>query len=647
VGEASVAARWLIYDLVRGSQGDLWTASHDGVWRMEMSPQDTTFTQFSSADDAPAAPVVSISSEGDFLVAASSVGEMSVYSHSTGMWTPWPLQDALPSGATTAIRRVLLHDGIVYAATNAGLVVANATDGDLSSASVLSGSNGYADDLRDLAFDADGFLLVASNIGLLRTDPDLSRWRRLAESHGLSSGDLSAVATRGTEIWLGSRGSGLMRHVFVAPDTSFDREPDQVVGTRDLLSMEVSAIDPDSPAQSAAFQWRVDGGAWSVAATDRTIAFVPSDEGLQHGTHRVQVRAVDLDFNVESVAAEATFELDMIPPVPFLRAPLNGAAVAGMVSIVGTADDLRFSAYRVSVRRRDTADPTEVELVAWTSTAIRDDVVASWNSADGSFGDGWYILELSVRDTIDVIGTVQVELLVDNEFPFVHHSSPQTLQATTGGVVYDLSGAARVPIPPFALNRDQEIRLEAQTEASAMGGFAFELEAEQARFDKSITLRIETTIASAKLDAAIYRSDGSGWIRLGGTEASGGVFDVAIDRPGRFALRADLGEPATGGAISGLEAEPRLLRAGGGAVDRMAISFTLGRASTVHATIYSRNGRPRRVLAEGLSLGSGNQVLFWDGRDEDGARVPPALYIVCVEAGDERVTKVVSVGRAR
>jgi hypothetical protein len=44
-------------------------------------------------------------------------------------------------------------------------------------------------------------------------------------------------------------------------------------------------------------------------------------------------------------------------------------------------------------------------------------------------------------------------------------------------------------------------------------------------------------------------------------------------------------------------------------------------------------------------MGAGQQVVYWDGRDRDGQVVASALYIICVEAGGERVTKVVTVGQ--
>jgi hypothetical protein len=60
--------------------------------------------------------------------------------------------------------------------------------------------------------------------------------------------------------------------------------------------------------------------------------------------------------------------------------------------------------------------------------------------------------------------------------------------------------------------------------------------------------------------------------------------------------------------------------------------------------VYNRAGRPRRVILDGTQLGSGQQVVYWDGRDRDGELVASALYIIVVEAGGERVTKVVTVG---
>ena len=76
----------------------------------------------------------------------------------------------------------------------------------------------------------------------------------------------------------------------------------------------------------------------------------------------------------------------------------------------------------------------------------------------------------------------------------------------------------------------------------------------------------------------------------------------------------------------------------------MNISFSLARSSLVKIIIYSRSGQPRRILVDDVIVEAGNQVFSWDGRDHDNDLLPPALYIVCIEASGENLTQVVQIG---
>ena len=116
------------------------------------------------------------------------------------------------------------------------------------------------------------------------------------------------------------------------------------------------------------------------------------------------------------------------------------------------------------------------------------------------------------------------------------------------------------------------------------------------------------------------------------------------DRLGRYALRTTSTAPSNTAVISQIEAEPRHFKPRTGSVDRVSVSFVLGQPANVTAMVYNRAGRPRRVILEGAQMGAGQQVVYWDGRDQDGQVVASALYVICVEAAGERVTKVVTVG---
>jgi hypothetical protein len=371
---------------------------------------------------------------------------------------------------------------------------------------------------------------------------------------------------------------------------------------------------------------------------------VPAVLGLADGPHLLQVRALDNGLLVDATPASASFELDTSPPVPRVTAPAGGAAVRGSVTILGTAadlDDHRFESYSVGARRRDAPNAEPIVIQGATSTAVVDAVIATWDTR--RVEDDWYVLEVVVQDLLGVRGVQQIEVLVDNFAPFADVTSPVVVHGATGGTVYSVAGDAALAIPPFAFSGDRTITVTA--ESGIPNGFR--LGPADLVLEKSATLRLARPLDAADDPAlSIHRQDGQ-WTALGGTreERGGRVFySIATDRMGVYALTAASTPAGAPNVLSALEAEPRHFQPQSGSVDRVSVSFVLGRSAVVNAMVYNRAGRPRRVIAEGLRLGPGQQVLYWDGRDHNGEQVTSALYIISVEADGERLNQAVTVG---
>ena len=70
---------------------------------------------------------------------------------------------------------------------------------------------------------------------------------------------------------------------------------------------------------------------------------------------------------------------------------------------------------------------------------------------------------------------------------------------------------------------------------------------------------------------------------------------------------------------------------------------TVDRSTSI--PIYNRAGRRVRELARGLVLAAGANLLYWDGRDQDGRTVDDGVYVVGVEALGEVQQKQVGVVR--
>jgi ligand-binding sensor domain-containing protein len=649
------AVRWRVAAIDRDDAGLLWLAAGDGAWRLDDAATPMGETQFTVANGLPAPPLTALDA-GEGHVAVGARGALAVYDIASSAWTSLPFTALIPgSGATVEVRSVLLRGGKLFAATSVGLIVADAAAASLAGASVLDGGHGFADDLRALADPGDGFLLVASVTGLFRLDLDLSRWHRLGVSDGLPAEDLLSVAVDGDGLWVGTRGDGAATHSFEMPDTRVTLAPPAVVTTRAVgVVVQVDAMDPDSDLAQIFFQWRVDDGTWSTPSPDRTITFVPASLVLQDGVHTFGVRAVDPEFNVDPTPALAVFELDTTPPVPKIAAPGADDVLRGTIAVRGTATDPRFDRYTVTVWRKGTPAAQADTLLPWTPTPVNEAQLATWDTRDvARFPDDRWELRVTLRDQLGVEGYTQIEVLVDNVAPFADVTSPVLVRGDLGATVYSANGDAVVFVPPFAMAGERLVTVDREAVADSPASAGARLGPADLALAKKTTLRLRASAQAESGGAlAIYRKEqDASWTRLGGTREDAGsgqaFYSTGVDGPGLYALRSDIPPVVGGGAvITTLSAEPRYFSPrSGGLEGRMSISFSLGHPAPVKAVVYNRAGRLRRELADGLTMDSGQHVLFWDGRDTDGAIVATGLYIVCVEAGSERVTKVIEVGR--
>lgn len=650
--------RWRVAALGRDEAGYLWLAAGDGAWRYDTSAAPFTTTQFTAAEGLPAPPLTAVAA-GAGRVVVGAQGAVAIQNVATQQWAQLRLQDALPGGDAIEVRGLLVVSDRLLVCTSAGLLVGDVAAGSLATSTLLDGAAGFADDVRAAVDGGDGFYLVATANGLYRLDHDLSRWRRLGVGDGLPSDALLCVAADGDELWIGSAGDGAATHRFEFPDTRITLAPPPVVTSRAVSVLaQVEALDPDSDPGQISFQWRVDGGDWSSPSPERTVSFVPAELALADGAHTIALRAVDPEFNSDPTPATALFELDTTPPAPRIDAPGAGAVLQGVVAVRGAATDARFAAYAVTVWPKGTPAEQADTLQSWTSTPVPLGDLASWNTAELTrFPDQVWVLRVSIADQLGVTGYTQIEVLVDNQAPFSAVSSPVLARGDLGATVWTVGGEAQLLVPPFAFAGERVISLDAEASTESPAGFAARVGPADVTFGKTATLRLRASAhAEQQGPLAVFQNTGGGWSRLGGTrqvEAQGDpatagrtFYSVPVTGAALYALLPDPGAPGGGTVISALATEPRFFAPASGAGDgRMAISFALARPSAVKAVVYNRAGRLRRELADGLQLPAGQNVLFWDGHDQDGETVAAGLYIVCVEADDERVTQVVSVGK--
>jgi hypothetical protein len=67
----------------------------------------------------------------------------------------------------------------------------------------------------------------------------------------------------------------------------------------------------------------------------------------------------------------------------------------------------------------------------------------------------------------------------------------------------------------------------------------------------------------------------------------------------------------------------------------MSISYAVTRAADVQIQVEALNGRVVRKIVGGRAQAAGQQRLYWDGRSQDGAALPPGPYTVTISARDD------------
>ena len=73
------------------------------------------------------------------------------------------------------------------------------------------------------------------------------------------------------------------------------------------------------------------------------------------------------------------------------------------------------------------------------------------------------------------------------------------------------------------------------------------------------------------------------------------------------------------------------------------ILFDLEASDNVTARIFNLSGKIKRILKPEQTLGPGNNIIVWDGKDSDGSVVPSGLYIVTVESSNSMLRTTVGV----
>jgi len=296
------------------------------------------------------------------------------------------------------------------------------------------------------------------------------------------------------------------------------------------------------------------------------------------------------------------------------------------------------------------------ELVAITSPTTRDsgDVVVLNFAAETGLQP---FTEYEVTVAREVLGD-----LATSGFGWTFRTAGLLADAVSGGTVTNASSSVELYFPPNALaSGAREVLIRRLPESEIPGKFAvqqtgltrvssaYQISA-AGELRKPVTLTLsytETELGNSDPSTlGVFRHQGDQWQRVGGSGLAGDfAVRTAVEELGVFALFEDLATPVGGLAIRALDCQPRAFAPTGGDKSETDISFELTGAADITVRVYNASGRLERIIARDEPMAPGRISLSWDGLDEDREMVASGLYIVVVNAGDNRREKVVSVVR--
>jgi signal transduction histidine kinase/ligand-binding sensor domain-containing protein len=176
----------------------------------------------------------------------------------------------------------------------------------------------------------NGGVWVATGSGLYRHSKD--SWVGIGLEEGLPASSVLSLLRDGAEgIWVGTS-RGLSRY-FPQADTEApktlavraDFEGNTVESRPVTLSFQAVDRWKFTPVNRLLFSHRLDDGNWSSFVADSRVVF----QELSAGPHRIEVRSMDRNWNVE--VSPALFEFTVV--VPWFREPrIVGVALAGVVA---------------------------------------------------------------------------------------------------------------------------------------------------------------------------------------------------------------------------------------------------------------------------------------------------------------------------
>jgi hypothetical protein len=128
---------------------------------------------------------------------------------------------------------------------------------------------------------------------------------------------------------------------------------------------------------------------------------------------------------------------------PKLDSPQDGEALQGVVEIIGTTDIVGFQSAEVAFAYG--ADSSTWFLITGSEQAVRDDVLASWDTT--TIADGTYLLRVRVYTTDGEVVDVEARDLRIRNYSPIETSTPRPEEETTLEPQFVQPTATPLPTP--------------------------------------------------------------------------------------------------------------------------------------------------------------------------------------------------------
>jgi len=261
-------------------------------------------------------------------------------------------------------------------------------------------------------------------------------------------------------------------------------------------------------------------------------------------------------------------------------------------------------------------------------------------------------IKIHVSDAADKRGNTMTDA--------VFFKTPEKIISQAGGTVISSDGNVSVLFPQNAVSEDVAVTITALNNSSILDtnmiSSYYNIKPSDLQLNKPTILRIAIPIEYSDKTENNYNPHIVQLNPSNGTISPLGGSIISVNSiPYIQTQLSDLGIYAAFKSDSAITADsldtekiicqPRIFSPAGSVFEfpHTNILFDLAEADNVTARIFNISGKIKRILKPEQTLGPGNNIIVWDGKDSNGSVVPSGLYIVTLESSSSMLKTTVGI----